>query len=156
MTQSLIDIKKKALDKWAPILDTLGLTGSRASWMAEYAKSHSEFNEQSASSSPFESAIFPTAIRVAAKTIGQDLVTVQPMSAPGGTSNEEMERIKNEVKSINRENKIDSITEDKEYKEMDIKDHPDYNGPTGNLFYFDFQYGSTSSGETDSPIKKLK
>jgi hypothetical protein len=47
------------------------------------------------------------------------------MSEPGYNSDEELEKIKGEVKSINRDNKIDSILHDGEYKEMDIKEHSD-------------------------------
>jgi hypothetical protein len=49
------------------------------------------------------------------------------MSEPGYNSDEELEKIKGEVKSIN-DNKIDSILHDGEYKEMDIKEHSDYKG----------------------------
>mgnify|MGYP000312178247 CR=1 FL=1 len=37
--------------------------------------------------------LFPVAMKIAAKTIGQDLVSVQPMTGPGGMSKEERERI---------------------------------------------------------------
>lgn len=86
-----------------------------------------------------EFSILPIAMKVAAKTIAMDLVSVSPL----GTVNEkEMDRIKREVASENRERKINSLTEDSEYEEMKISDHPDYltKGPKGELFYLDFKY----------------
>jgi hypothetical protein len=82
-------------------------------------------------------------MRVAARTIGQDLVSVKPMES---INHEEMDRIKNEVKAENRERKIDALTENKDFEEMKVEEHPDYKipGPTGKLFYLDFQYGTAS------------
>lgn len=83
--------------------------------------------------------LLPIAMKIAAKTIGQDLVTVQPISGP---SDEILERIDRELKKENRNNKIDSIFNDKEYIEKKREDHPDYKKsfPTGQLFYMDFKY----------------
>ena len=81
-----------------------------------------------------------------------DLVSVQPLPGPGGNTKEEMDRIQAEIKAENRQGKIDSVIENKEYKEKEIKDHPDYKGPNIDLIYLDFKYGSTSS----SPKSKRK
>ncbi len=151
------------MKKWAPILERAGLTGSKAQWMSEYAEMHSnnevEKNTLSTdkTSNDFPS-IFPMSKKIVAQTIGLDLVSVQPMNSPGGTSEETMERIKAEVKAENRQRKIDNILEGEEYKEMDITEHEDYNGPTGGLLYMDFVYGgSTQSSKSTSEmnIKKL-
>ena len=78
-------------------------------------------------------------MKIAAKTIGQDLVTVAPIG--GGNSGDEMKKIKQEVKIENRDRKINAVIEGKKYKEMKPEDHPDYKeskGPTGHLFYLDF------------------
>ena len=155
--------KEDIMKKWAPILEGVGLTGSKAQWMSEYAEMHSnnevEKNTLSTdkTSNDFPS-IFPIAKKIVAQTIGLDLVSVQPMNSPGGTSEETMERIKAEVKAENRQRKIDNILEGEEYKEMDITEHEDYNGPTGDLLYMDFVYGgSTQSSKSTSEmnIKKL-
>lgn len=154
--------KEDIMKKWAPILEGVGLTGSKADWMSEYAEIHSnsEFDKNTLSTeetSDFPS-IFPMAKKIVAKTIGLDLVSVQPMNSPGGTSEETMERIKAEVKAENRQRKIDNILEGEEYKEMDITEHEDYNGPTGGLLYMDFVYGgSTQSNKSTSEmnIKKI-
>jgi len=142
MTQSKADIMKK----WAPIIESVGVTGSQASWMAEYVEMHT-INEQNSllsqsysdSQSQFPS-LLPIATKVASQTVGLDLVSVQPI---GGNSQEEIDRINAEIKAENREGKIESILEDKEYKEKTIEDHPDYkNGlPSGQLFYMDYTYG---------------
>lgn len=142
MTQSKADI----INKWAPILESTGVTGSKANWMAEYAEMHS-INEQNSllsqsysdSQSQFPS-LLPMATKVASQTVGLDLVSVHPI---GGNSQEEIDRINAEIKAENREGKIESILEDKEYKEKTIEDHPDYkNGlPSGQLFYMDYTYG---------------
>lgn len=81
------------------------------------------------------------------------LVSVQPMSGSGGISQEEMDRIKSEIKAENRDGKIDHILEGKEFKEKDVTDHPDYKGPI--LFYLDYKYGGTTSSDTDSGTKTI-
>jgi hypothetical protein len=72
-------------------------------------------------------------------------------------SQEEVDRINNEVKKENRDSKIDALIEGKEYKEMNPEEHPDWKpGHTGKLFYMDFKYGSQNEKEEDedeSPIK---
>jgi hypothetical protein len=69
-------------------------------------------------------SLLPIAMKVAAQTIGKDLISVQPMKA--GISQEKMDQIAGEVKSENRERKIDSIVEGGEYQEMKVEDHPEY------------------------------
>ena len=141
--------KEDIMKKWAPILDSMGVTGSKAEWMSEYVEMHSnnevEKNTLSTekTSSDFPN-LLPIAMKVSAKTIGLDIVGVQPMNSPGGTSEETMERIKAEVKAENRERKINNILEDEDYKEMDITEHEDYNGPVGHLFYLDYSYGGST------------
>jgi len=86
-------------------------------------------------------SILPIARRVAAQTIGVDLVSVVPI---GGTSDEEIERIQNEIKNENRDRKINSILEGGPYVEMKPEDHPEWGKglPTGKLFYMDYKYNS--------------
>ena len=33
--------KEDIIKKWSPILDSIGVTGSKAQWMSEYAEMHS-------------------------------------------------------------------------------------------------------------------
>ena len=103
-----IPSKEDTIKKWAPILESVGITGSKADWMSEYAEMHSK-NETTLSNTTTE-----------------------------------MESIRQDVKIENRDRKIESIVEDKEFEEMKVEDHPDYKGPSGQLFYMDFKYVTQS------------
>ena len=82
-------------------------------------------------------SLLPMAMQVASKTIGMDLVNVKPLASPG-MSQEEVDRINNEVKKENRDGKIDSLIEGKDFKEMKPEEHPDWKiGPGSLLFYMD-------------------
>lgn len=131
MTQS------KIFEKWTPILKSIK-DNKNIRWDHKSVFPDNLYNMpiNSSSTSSF-TGILPMASRIASQTIAMDLVSVVPM----GTVTEEIE---NEVKSINRERKIESIVDDKEFKEMKVSDHPDYNGPKGKLMYLDFKYGGTS------------
>jgi hypothetical protein len=142
--------KEDVLKKWAPILDNIGITGSQANWMSEYADMHSK-NETVISNTKTEDfqTLLPISMKISAQTIGTDLVTVAPIG--GGNSGDEMDAIRKEVKSENRDRKIDSLIENKEFEEMKVEDHPDYikpKVPSGQLFYLDFKYGGTESNIT--------
>ena len=142
-----IPSKEETMKKWAPILERMGMTGSKADWMSEYAEMHSK-NETTLSNTTTEDfpTLLPMAMKVSAQTIGTDLVSVAPIG--GGNSGTEMESIRQDIKIENRDRKIESIVEDKEFEEMKVEDHPDYikpKGPLGQLFYLDFQYGGTES-----------
>ena len=142
-----IPSKEETMKKWAPILERMGMTGSKADWMSEYVEIHSK-NETTLSNTTTEDfqTLLPIAMKVSAQTIGTDLVTVAPIG--GGNSGPEMESIRQDIKIENRDRKIESIVEDKEFEEMKVEDHPDYikpKGPLGQLFYLDFQYGGTES-----------
>ena len=142
-----IPSKEETMKKWAPILEKMGMTGSKADWMSEYAEMHSksEITLSNTTTEDFQT-LLPIAMKVSAQTIGTDLVSVAPIG--GGNSGPEMESIRQDVKIENRDRKIESIVEDKEFEEMKVEDHPDYiksKGPLGQLFYLDFQYGGTES-----------
>lgn len=118
--------KEEIFNKWKSVLDTVPTD----------TESNTTISSMTHSTFP---SILPIAMQVASRTIGMDLVNVQPM----GNITDEMIR---EVNSENRDRKIDSITDDKEYEEMKIQDHPDYiEGPKGKLFYIDFKYGPSQS-----------
>lgn len=142
MTQSTS--KENLISKWAPILESVGVTGSKADWMSEWMEIHSTKENNLYSQITSTQSSFPSVLslvtKVASQTVGLDLVTVQPI---GGNSQEEIDRINVEIKADNREGKIESVLDNKEYKEMTIEDHPDYkNGlPSGQLFYMDYKYG---------------
>ena len=81
---------------------------------------------------------FPIPRNFSPTTIASSIPPLRPLN---GLSDKDI----NEIKSINRERKIDSFLENKEYVEMKLEDHPNYHGPKGILLYLDFQYGSTQS-----------
>ena len=154
--------KEDTLKKWAPILDSMGITGSKADWMSQYANAHldnetqrnNKINQILESNTDDEfPSLLPIAMKISAQTIGLDLVPVQPMTGPGGMSQKERERIEAEVKGENRDGKIDALIEGKEYTEKKVEDHPDYKpGSGGQLFYMDYTYGDNSEKEEESPI----
>lgn len=148
--------KDKIKQKWAPILDSIGVTGSKADWLAEYTQnmkmgelSHPGGSNDSSDNFP---SILPMAMRVASRTIGMDLVSVSPL-ADQGMSSEKRKELEAEIKQENRDSKIDSLVEGKEYVEKTIEDHPDYVPgntlediyPTMDLLYMDFKYGGSST-----------
>jgi hypothetical protein len=154
--------KDDLMKKWTPIIDSMGVTGSKADWLSQYAQmlsnneSKIEENTLASDTTTEFPSLLPMARKVVAQTIGLDLVSVQPLANPGGMSQEEVDRINNEVKKENRDGKIDSIIEGKDFKEMKPEEHPDWKpGPTSQLFYMDFKYGSQNEKEEEdeSPIK---
>ena len=114
--------KQKAVKKWAPVLENMGVSGERVEWMAEYAEFHS-INENayanattagmgqvlapqpssitgllgaggqgfgagsltggaSIGSGDLGQNLLPVAMKIAAQTIGLDLVAVKPSPGP--------------------------------------------------------------------------
>lgn len=105
--------KQKAVKKWAPVLENMGITGDRVDWMAEYAEFH-QINENAyvnasnvagmgsvVAAQPSSLAgntitsfagqvgsgdvgqnLLPVAMKIAAQTIGLDLVAVKPSPGP--------------------------------------------------------------------------
>ena len=69
--------RKETEDKWKGIIGNIGLTGSQAAWMSQY----NGLQSQSTTQSSFPS-MMPIAMKVAAQTVGLDLVSTKPMSAP--------------------------------------------------------------------------
>jgi hypothetical protein len=114
--------KNKALKKWGPVLENMGVHGERTEWMAEYAELHSMnenayvnattagmgqivapqpgslsgllgggpgFGSQGVPSGAFQVGsgdvaqnLLPVAMKIAAQTIGLDLVAVKPSPGP--------------------------------------------------------------------------
>jgi len=146
-----MDNEEKTLKKWAPILDSMGLTGSKADWVAEYANKQTETLVENTLASEDTSSDFPSLLpivmRVAAKTISQDI--------GGFASKEEIDSVKNRITQENRDGKIESIIDDKPFTEKKLEEDQEYkelmrkgvtpmSGPSGQLFYLDFKYGTAS------------
>lgn len=124
-------------------MEGIGLTGSKAEWMSQYAQMHTD--NESTMSDTIEQAkfpsVFPMVVKIAAQTVGLDLVSVVPL---GSNTTEELDKIKAEVDAENRDRKIDSLIESKDFEEMKVNEHPDFvPGPRGDLFYLDYFYGGT-------------
>ena len=144
--------KKDIMKKWSNILGSMGMTGSQLDNLSQLAENQSNQILEETKTEDFPS-LFPIAMKIASKTIGQDLVSVQPMS--GGMSKEERERIEAEIKQKNRDGKIDSLIEGTEYKEEKVEQHPDYKpGSGGQLLYFDYTYNSSTHKKTRRSKKK--
>jgi len=141
--------KEDIIKKWSSILEPV--TGSKADWMSEYAKSHIDKESQRNNkidkvlddSTEFP-ILLPTAMKVAAKTIAMDLCFA---------SEEEINEVKSKVQSENRDGKIKSIIEGGDFVEKKLEDDPEYkelmkkgvqplSAPSGKLFYLDFKYDS--------------
>ena len=146
--------KEDIMKKWAPILGSMGMTGSQLDNLSQLAENQSNQILEETKSEDFPS-LFPISMKIAAQTIGQDLVSVQPMTGPGGMSKEERERIEAEIKQKNRDGKIDSLIEGTEYKEEKVEEHPDYKPGDSPLFYMDYTY-STPHKKTRRSKKKKK
>jgi hypothetical protein len=129
----------------------MGLTGSKADWMAEYANKQNETLQENTLPSEGTTSDFPSLLpivmRVAAKTISQDI--------GGFASKEEIDSVKNRITQENRDGKIESIIDDKPFTEKKLEEDQEYkelmrkgvtpmSGPSGQLFYLDFKYGTAS------------
>lgn len=153
--------KEDIMKKWSPILESMGVTNSHWGNLSQLAENQSNhiLEENTIASEQFPS-LLPIARKIAAQTIG-------------GMSKEERERIESEVKSQNRDGKIDALIEGKEYTEKKVEEHPDYksgtdlvpvqplSSPLGQLFYLDYKYdgnliNSTSHKKTRRAGKKHK
>lgn len=135
--------KEEIMKKWAPILDSMGVTNSHWGNLSQLAENQSnEILRESTQASEFPT-LLPLAMRVAARTISNDLIFA---------SKEEIDEVRKKVQSENRDGKIDAIIEggefvekkledDEEYKELMKKGVTPMSAPSGNLFYLDFKYG---------------
>lgn len=97
--------KEDTQDKWDNLIGNMGLTGSKATWMSQYAGLQSQTTTSTSSSF---TNMLPIAMKVAARTVGLDLVSVQPMSAPLGTLHY-MDYQYGNTKRTTRKKKINNI-----------------------------------------------
>ena len=101
----LKNTRKATQDKWDNLIRNMGLTGSKATWMSQYTGLQSQTTTSTSSSF---TNMLPIAMKVVAQTIGLDLVSVQPMSAPLGTLHY-MDYQYGDTKHITRKRKINNI-----------------------------------------------
>ena len=136
--------KEDIMKKWAPILGSMGLTGSQLDNLSQLAENQSnDIIRENTQVTEFPS-LLPTAMKVASRTMSNDLIFA---------SQEEIDKVKKKVQSENRDGKIQSITEDIEYVEKKLEDDQEYkdlmkkgvsplSAPSGVLFYLDYKYES--------------
>lgn len=107
------------------------------------AQSNHLINQSSPTQSQFDNLVFPMIRKVFPQMVAHNVVPVSPLG--GGLPGEEVRRIDTELKQENREGKIESIVEGKEYVEKTRQDHPDWiepDGPKAGLLYLDYSYNS--------------
>ena len=150
---------QSVIDKWSSVFDSLSVDESKKDWLSKYAEAHS-INESgitgpiaiedqvtgTGSLSDISFPIMPIVKRVAAQTIGLDLVSVKPMAGP--LNQDDIDKIEQELKRQNRDLKIDSILNGTEYKEKKGLDKGEREtllgretSPMANLLYADYKYG---------------
>ena len=138
--------KEDIMKKWANILGSMGMTGSQLDNLSQLAENQSNHILEETKSEDFPS-LLPIAMKVAARTISNDLIFA---------SKEEIDEVKKKVQSENRDGKIEAIIEGGEFTEKKLEDDEEYkelmkkgvtpmSGPSGTLFYLDYKYGDESS-----------
>jgi hypothetical protein len=145
--------KEDIMKKWAPILGSMGMTGSQLDNLSQLAENQSNHILEETKSEEFPS-LLPIAMKVAARTISNDLIFA---------SKEEIDEVKKKVQSENRDGKIEAIIEGGEFTEKKLEDDEEYkelmkkgvtpmSAPSGTLFYLDYKYGD----ESTKPHKKTR
>jgi hypothetical protein len=138
--------KEDIMKKWAPILESMGMTGSQLDNLSQLAENQSNQILEETKTEEFPS-LLPIAMKVAARTISNDLIFA---------SKEEIDEVKKKVQSENRDGKIEAIIEGGEFTEKKLEDDEEYkelmkkgvtpmSAPSGTLFYLDYKYGDESS-----------
>jgi len=100
------------------------------------------------SESEFDGILLPIVKRVFSKTLSSEI--------GGFATKEEIDEVKSRVIRENRDGKLGSILDDKPFTETKLEDDSEYKEvmsrgtkplgmPTGQLFYLDFQYGTSSN-----------
>lgn len=159
--------KKSLMDKWVTVL---GATQSeKIDWLSEYANQQDNmwgdttvYGSTTGSLSSLQSkeefpSLLPIAMKVTAKTIGLDLVSVNPIMAGGDPKL--LEAAKSKVKATNRERQMDSVLEDKPFEPLKIEDTEEYkeykkysgSGPRMDLIYLDYLFKPLNT--TNKPKK---
>jgi hypothetical protein len=138
--------KEDIMKKWTSILGSMGMTGSQLDNLSQLAENQSNQILEESKSEDF-STLLPIAMKVAARTISNDLIFA---------TKEEIDEVKKKVQSENRDGKIEAIIEGGEFSEKKLEDDEEYkelmkkgvtpmSGPSGTLFYLDYKYGDESS-----------
>lgn len=112
--------KEDIMKKWSSILGPMGITGSQLDNLSQLAENQSnQILRENTEVVEFPS-LLPTAMKVAAKTLMQQLLDLC------FASEEEINEIKSKVQSENRDGKIDEIIEGGEFTEKKLEDDSEY------------------------------
>jgi len=134
--------QEEIMKKWDPILESMSMTGSQ---LEKLSLAENQSNQ-----------ILPIAMKVASKTISNDLIFA---------SQEEIDQVKNRVQSENRDGKIEAIVEGGEFIEKKLEDDEEYknlmkkgvtplSAPLGQLFYLDYKYEHKKTRRAGKKHKK--
>lgn len=148
-------LKKKSesdiINKWSEALGTMGLTGSKLEGISQLLENQANHLVEETKSEGFPSLLFPVAMKVAAKTISNQIL--------GFASKEEIDEVKKRIQSENRDGKIESVIEGSEFTEKKLEDDKEYQelmkkgvtplqAPSGVLHYLDYQYAQKTRKRT--------
>jgi hypothetical protein len=139
--------KEELMKKWAPILESMGMTGSKLDNLAQLAENQSNQILEETKTEEFPS-LLPMAMKVSSKLMSNEII--------GFASKEEIDDVKSRIQSENRDGKIEAIIEGGEFTEKKLEDDEEYKElmkkgvtpmslPSGTLFYLDYKYGDESS-----------
>ena len=145
--------KAKTQEKWKPILDALNISDDKKDWLSEYAELHSNQQDLTIASLGATgntwndtSNLLPVSMKVAAQTIGLDLVAVKPMGYGPRKSKKQQQK-------EDRINKLRKL----EGKDPDVVLPNDEEGPIITIINMDFVYGNGNNKYiTKKPSKKRK
>jgi hypothetical protein len=139
--------KEELMKKWAPILGSMGMTGSQLDNLAQLAENQSNQILEETKTEEFPS-LLPMAMKVSSKLMSNEII--------GFASKEEIDDVKSRVNSENRDGKIEAVIEGGEFTEKKLEDDEEYkelmkkgvtpmSAPSSQLFYLDFKYESPKS-----------
>ena len=149
--------KEELMKKWAPILESMGMTGSKLDNLAQLAENQSNQILEETKTEEFPS-LLPMAMKVSSKLMSNEII--------GFASKEEIDDVKSRIQSENRDGKIEAIIEGGEFTEKKLEDDEEYKElmkkgvtpmslPSGTLFYLDYKYGDESS-KTQKKTRRSK
>lgn len=161
--------KEEIHNKWKPILDKINVEEeNKRQWMSEYTEMMSMLEIDKNNDQPISTDnwcvgmsgdssmenLLPVAMKIAAKTIGMDIVSVNPMTSPSLGGVPEL----NEEKYVNERRKLilddifneEEIDFDKKDDETDFKKLEDIKKDFmegGGLFFVDYIFGSSGNSQ---------
>jgi len=157
--------KENTMKKCSPIFDNLNMGSDKTNWLKSYTQNQldtplicNDLSGGTFASNDFPS-LLPLSMKIAAQTISQNLVTVQPMDL--GLSKEEQDELERKQKTLIRQKKLRSIDFDddktneeieleKTIKEFEKKQKYGF----GSIMYMDYIYKGYNTGKKIRKNKK--